>query len=209
MISVLHSKRHRRSPVRSWIGPIFIIVGNSFALLSCTTMININIPQLSLDTYVALVLVIATPWLYYLFSPYNPPSKFTTRDQVLSLLLLIHTLYILHALLVAQPPNIFKSLDLPPNIPPDYLREELLKRFGGNEYNVTTIPAYLDTLLKRLGSMDMRSLYFRYVDKLDAFFSAENCLIVLDMRSLQHVHIVSRSMILLFTRFLHRCWNIS
>jgi hypothetical protein len=172
-------------------------------------MININIPQLSLDTYIALVLVIATPWLFYLFSPYNPPSKFRTRDQVLSLLLLVHTLYALHALLVAQPPNIFNLLDLPPNIPPDYLRQELLERFGGNEGNVTAIPAYLDTLLKRLGSMDMRSLYFRYVDKLDAFsFSAENCLIVLDMTSLQHVYIVSRSMILLYTRFLHRCWNI-
>ena len=35
--------------------------------------------------------------------------------------------------------------------PPDYLREELLERFGGNEYNVMAIPAYLDTLLKRLG----------------------------------------------------------
>ena len=132
------------------------------SLLPCPTMdININIPQLPLDTYIALGLVIATPWLYYLFFPYK---KFTTRDQVLSLLLLIHTLYTLHALLVAQPPNIFKLLDLPPNVAPDYLREELVGRLGGGEQNVTTIPPYLDTLLKRLGSMDMRLLYFRYVD---------------------------------------------
>ena len=128
---------------------------------------NITIPQLSLDTYIALGLVIATPWLYYLFSPYNHPSKFTTRDQVLSLLLLIHTLYTLHPLLVTQPPNIFKFLDLPPNVPPDYLRETLVERLG---QNVTVIPASLDTLLKRLGSMDMRSLYFRYVDNIDALF---------------------------------------
>ena len=139
---------------------------------SCTTMItNINIPQLSLDTYIAIGLVIATPWLYYLFSPYNSPSKFTTRDQVLSLLLLIHTLYTLHPLLVAQPPNIFKSLDLPPNIPPDYLRETLVERLGGDGQNVTVIPAYLDTLLKRLGSMDTRSLYFRYDHKNYHLFS--------------------------------------
>ena len=130
---------------------------------------NINIPQLSLDTYIALGLVIATPWLYYLFSPYNPPSKLTIRDQVLSLLLLFHTLYTLHALLVAQPPNIFKSLDLPPNISLDYLREALTERLGVNEQNVTEIPQYLDTLLKRLGSMDMRSLYFRYVTRLFLF----------------------------------------
>ena len=138
---------------------------------SCTTMItNINIPHLSLDTYIALGLVIATPWLYYLFSPYNSPSKFTTRDQVLSFLLLIHTLYTLHPVLVAQPPNIFKSLDLPPNTPPDYLRETLVERLGGNEHNVTVIPPSLDRLLKRLGSMDTRSLYFRYVDNLTRFF---------------------------------------
>ena len=169
---------------------------------------NITIPQLSLDTYIALGLVIATPWLYYLFSPYNHPSKFTTRDQVLSLLLLIHTLYTLHPLLVAQPPNIFKFLDLPPNIPPDYLRETLVEKLG---QNVTVIPASLDTLLKRLGSMDMRSLYFRYVDNIDALFSdgLKNSLspLVLDMRSLQHVLIVSRSTIMLFTLFLHHCWN--
>lgn len=147
--------------------PLFLL----FTTHPCTTMItNINIPQLSLDTYIALGLVIATPWLYYLFSPYNSPSKFTTRDQVLSLLLLIHTLYLLHPLLVAQPPNIFKSLDLLPNIPPDYLRETLVERLGGDGQNVTVIPAYLDTLLKRLGSMDMRSLYFRYVDNLTLFF---------------------------------------
>jgi hypothetical protein len=88
---------------------------------------------------------------------------------VLSLLLLIHTLYTLHPLLVSQPPNIFKSLDLPPNIQPDYLRETLLERLGGDGQNVTVLPPYLDTLLKRLGSMDTRSLYFRYVNKL-AFF---------------------------------------
>ena len=126
---------------------------------------NINIPQLSLDTYIALGLVIATPWLYYLFSPYNHPSKFTTKDQVLSLLLLIHTLYTLHPILVSQPPNIFKFLDLPPNVPPDNLRETLVERLGGGDgQNVTVIPAYLDTLLKRLGSMDARSLYFRYAN---------------------------------------------
>ena len=131
---------------------------------------DINMPQLSLDTYIALGLVIATPWLYYLFSPYNSPSKFTARDQVLSFLLLIHTLYTLHLLLVAQPPNIFKSLDLPPNIQPGYLRETLAERLGGAEQNITAMPPYLDTLLKRLGSMDARSLYFRYVDNLTSFF---------------------------------------
>ena len=134
------------------------------------TNINLNIPQLSLDTYIALGLVIATPWLYYLFSPYNSPSKFTTRDQVLSLLLLIHTLYTLHPLLAAQPPNIFKSLDLPLNVPQHYLRETFVERLGGDGQNVTAIPVFLDTLLKQLGSMDMRSLYFRYVCKSALFF---------------------------------------
>ena len=131
---------------------------------------NINIPQLTLDTYIALGLVISTPWLYYLFSsPFSPPKKpsnLTIKDQALSLLLLIHTLYLLHALLIAQSPNIFKSLALPPNVPPDYLRERLVESFGGNERNV---PPYLDILLKRLGLLELRSLYFRCVS-LRVFF---------------------------------------
>ena len=135
---------------------------------------NINIPQLSLDTYIALGLVIATPWLYYLFSTLNSPkkpSRWTIKDQARSLLLLIHTLYMLHALLVAQSPNIFKSLDLPPNIPPEYLREKLIESFGGDE---NALPPYLDVLLKRLGLSDLRSLYLRYVDsKFFFFFKAE------------------------------------
>ena len=169
-----------------------------------TTMINI--PQLALDTYIALGLVIATPWLYYLFSSVSK----STKDQALSLLLLIHTLYTLHALLVAQPPNVFKSLDLPPNIPPDYLREKLLERLGQD----VALPLYLDTLLKRLGLLDFRSLYFRYVIRRVFFFCSwlkmyhSSLVIVLDIMSLRPVYIVNHSMILLFMLFLHRCWNI-
>ena len=160
-------------------------------------MTVINLPQLSLDIYIALSLVIATPWLYYLFSTPKP-------SKIVSLLLLIHTLYILHALLVSQPRNIFKSLDLPPNVPADYLRERLVERLG-----VIDLPPYLDVLLKRLGSMDFRSLYFRYVHNLTPclFFLTEHSGIALDMMSLQRVHIVSHSMILLFTLSLHLCWN--
>ena len=117
-----------------------------------------NIPQLPLDSYIALALVIATPWLYHSFSPFSPekPSK-SAKHQALSLLLLVHTLYILYALLVTQSLNIFKSLNLPPSVPPDILRERLLESFDGN------VPPYLDILLKRLGLIDLRSLYFRYV----------------------------------------------
>jgi hypothetical protein len=55
-------------------------------------------------------------------------------------------------------------LDLPPNT------KFLARGIGGNEHNVTVISAhYLDTLLKRLGSMGMKSLYLRYVDNLTRF----------------------------------------
>lgn len=112
-------------------------------------------PQLSLDVYIALSLVLATPWLYLVFTS----TSTTKTSKILSTLLLLHTLYLLHALLVSPPPNIFKSLGLPVNIPSEYLQARLLEVYGGEQ----NIPTHLASLPKRLGLMELRSLYVRYV----------------------------------------------
>ena len=108
------------------------------------------IPELSLDAYIALSVVLATLWLY---------SSFSSKDRFLSAFLLLHTLYILHALLVSPPQNIFSSLKLPLNIPSEYLYAKLVESYGGE----TNLPSSVASLPKRLGSMELRTLYVRYI----------------------------------------------
>jgi hypothetical protein len=64
-------------------------------------------------------------------------------------LVVLHTLYILHTLLVSPPPNVFTRLGLPINTPPETIRAALLD---------TQLPEHL---LKRLHSRDARTLYVR------------------------------------------------
>jgi len=113
-----------------------------------------ELPQLPLDGYVAICLVIATPWLYRTFGC----SKSST-DQALSTLLLLHTFYILHALFVSPPQNIFKTLGLHPTASPEALRAGVSNLYGGDQ----NVPHHLDTLLKKLGLMDLRLIYIRCV----------------------------------------------
>ncbi|KAJ3490261.1 hypothetical protein NLJ89_g11449 [Agrocybe chaxingu] len=129
-----------------------------------------ELPQLSLDAYIALGLVIATPWLYRTFSPFSDQkSPKPTRELLLSTALLLHTLYALYKLLVSPPQSIFKALDVPVNIPPDYLRAKLVETLGGEAH----VPQHLDTLLKRLGLMDLRSLYILFGH--DALTTCTHC----------------------------------
>ena len=112
--------------------------------------------QLSIDAYVALSSVLAIFWLYPAFSPFSLDAK-NLKDRLFSILLLVHTLYMLHALLVSPPQNIFKSLRLPLNIPSEYMHAKLVESYGGE----TNLPSSLDILLKRLGLMELRALYVR------------------------------------------------
>ena len=114
-----------------------------------------DLPQLPFDTYLAISLVIATPWLYHIFSS---PQK-SRVYQSLETLLLIHTLFILHALFVSPPQNIFKTLRLHPTASPESLRAGVADLYGGDQ----NVPQHLDILLKRLGLMDLRTLYIRCV----------------------------------------------
>jgi len=113
-----------------------------------------ELPQLPLDAYVAICLVIATPWLYRTFS-----SSKSSTDQALSTLILLHTFYILHALFVSPPQNIFKSLGLHPTASPEALRAAVANLYGGDQ----NLPHHLDTLLKKLGLMELRLIYIRCV----------------------------------------------
>ncbi|KIM42207.1 hypothetical protein M413DRAFT_129174 [Hebeloma cylindrosporum] len=113
-----------------------------------------ELPQLALDAYVAISLVIATPWLYHTFSS----SSKSNTHQALSTLLLLHTLYILHALFVSPPQNIFKTLGLHLTASPEALRAGVADLYGAPQ----NVPPHLDTLLKKLGLMDLRLIYLRF-----------------------------------------------
>ena len=116
-----------------------------------------DVLQLSFGAYIALSFILATLWLYSASSPFSFLDARNVKDRVLSTLLLVHTLYMLHALLVSPPQNIFKSLQLPLNAPSEYLHAKLVETYGGEK----NIPPSLAALPKRLGLMDLRAQYVR------------------------------------------------
>ncbi|KAF8970433.1 hypothetical protein BDZ97DRAFT_93736 [Flammula alnicola] len=89
---------------------------------------------------------------------FNEKSTKTRKEQAIAILILVHTLYMLHGLLVSPPQNIFKALGFGLDVPPEYLRAKLAENFGGEQ----NVPPHLNTLLKRMGLSDLRSLYVRF-----------------------------------------------
>lgn len=116
-----------------------------------------DLPRVPLDAYIAICVVISTPWLYQTFL--SGKANKSLKVTLLSTLLLLHTLYMLHGLFVSPPQNVFKALGLPVNIPPEYLHAKLVEAYGAEE----KVPPYLAMLSKRLGLMELRSLYIRCV----------------------------------------------
>ncbi|KAF9457939.1 hypothetical protein BDZ94DRAFT_1227195 [Collybia nuda] len=107
--------------------------------------------MVSLDVFVATSLALAAPWLYSLRSAPRSWSMF------LSVLLLVHSLSMLHTLLVNVPPNLFSALNLPMNAATDTIRAMLLQRSDPPE-----LSPEMEGLLRRLASFDTRSLYPRF-----------------------------------------------
>jgi hypothetical protein len=115
----------------------------------------------SVDVFLSTALVLIGSYLYFTrfflsktnssSQPHRPPL----RTQ-LNILLLLHTLYILHALILKYPPNIFQSLYIPLTTPTEQIRTLLLRASNGEPLNDT-----LENLLTRLGSYEVRTLYVR------------------------------------------------
>ncbi|KAF9527441.1 hypothetical protein CPB83DRAFT_396307 [Crepidotus variabilis] len=121
----------------------------------------IDIPPIPLTTYIGISTVLATPWLFGTLR-HSSSSRKGVMDRslsktLISLALLVHTLYRLYTLLVSPPPDIFKVLGLPVNIPPEYLKAKLIEVFGGAE----DVPLELAVLGKRMGVADLRMEYVR------------------------------------------------
>lgn len=118
----------------------------------------------SLDLYITTSIVIAIPWLILTFN--HKPARPRHNDHLpheepwlrpyINIFLLLHSLYILHKLIVSPPPNMFTSLDIPLSTSTDKIRAILTQYSGTGD-----LPAPLETLLKRLANFDMRGLFVR------------------------------------------------
>jgi hypothetical protein len=106
----------------------------------------------STPVFLSISLCLSTPWLFQIF------RKPRLLQCLLSLALLVHTLYSLHTLLVISPQNIFTELKLPLNTPTDSIRAILLQRTSD-----TALPPETDRVLTKLKLLEVRRLYVRWV----------------------------------------------
>ena len=71
------------------------------------------------------------------------------------IVLILHTLYVVNTLLTPSP-NLFTALSIPVNSPTNAIRAALQRSAQA------PLPDYLNALLLRLDSFELRSLYIRY-----------------------------------------------
>jgi hypothetical protein len=110
------------------------------------------------ETYMVTALLVTLPTLYSLIRRKSDQNKPRARLRTpLTLLVLVHTLYILHRLLLDPPPNLFTRHRIPLTLSVDGIRAILLAR-AGETYAMS--PA-TDALLRRLASFDMRTIFVR------------------------------------------------
>ncbi|KAJ8474593.1 hypothetical protein ONZ45_g15898 [Pleurotus djamor] len=117
----------------------------------------------SLNTYAISALLIAGPWLYFTGrSRHHPTPNAPPIRPYVSLVLLLHTLYLLYKILVTPPSNIFTSLKIPLNTSTDQIRAILAQHAGLDLTQGDVFPKPLELLLKRLSLFDHRKLYVRF-----------------------------------------------
>ncbi|KAF9266211.1 hypothetical protein L218DRAFT_922737 [Marasmius fiardii PR-910] len=91
---------------------------------------------------------------------FKSPSLSHTQSnlrRIISNLLLLHTLFILHRIILLAPPNLFTRLGLSLGTPTDAIRSLLLVASPDG-----TLPERVEMLLKRLGSAELRVMYVKF-----------------------------------------------
>ncbi|GBE89129.1 hypothetical protein SCP_1501340 [Sparassis crispa] len=118
----------------------------------------------SIDAFLVATAAVLIPSFYLIrrgrssfVQPIRPDASYRT---LLTLLLVAHSVYIIYFTLIFRPPNIFQRLQIPLTAPPDIVRSVLLGH-SGLPANAT-LPKPLETLLTRISSFDMRTLYVRF-----------------------------------------------
>jgi len=120
----------------------------------------------SLDAFLSTAIITISTWAYFTrrlrLSRRNSGPLYSRFHASLNVFVLLHTLYILYALLVKTPPNIFTHLHIPLTTSSDKVRAILLKHAGIDAILTANLPKHLETLLTRLSSFDARNIYVRF-----------------------------------------------
>ncbi|KAI6021692.1 hypothetical protein BKA83DRAFT_4494259 [Pisolithus microcarpus] len=109
---------------------------------------------------IAYVAVLLGSWFYV--SRYHPSKHVALR--LLSLAVSLHSIHVLCQILLRRPPNLFKRLNVPFDVPVDQLRLLLLTEagFDWQDQSVVTMPKDVELLLSRLRVHGNRSLFTRF-----------------------------------------------
>ncbi|KAJ7698544.1 hypothetical protein B0H17DRAFT_927151 [Mycena rosella] len=109
----------------------------------------------SLLVFLTTAAAVIAPWFY--FAIHKAPGRgLTSTRSLLNIFVLLHSLYLLYQLIVLPPTNIFARLRIPVSTPADAIRAVLLAQSDTGD-----LPPPLETLLKRLGSFDVKTYYIR------------------------------------------------
>ncbi|KAJ7249468.1 hypothetical protein C8J57DRAFT_1136754, partial [Mycena rebaudengoi] len=110
----------------------------------------------SLALFLVTAASVIAPWFY--FDIHKTPGRpLASSRSLLSIFLLLHSLFLLYKIIVLPPLNIFTRLNVPISTPADAIRSILLSQSDTGE-----LPKPLETLLKHLGSFDVKTYYIRF-----------------------------------------------
>ncbi|TFK70029.1 hypothetical protein BDN72DRAFT_795923 [Pluteus cervinus] len=132
----------------------------------------------STSIFTAFFVIITIPSLRYIYNQYTNSNSSSKPDPnrflraLINLSLLFHTIWILKSLVLRSPVNIFKELGVEWTAPVDVLKAVVMQK-ASSEDGGGEVPDYLNLLVKRLGSFEMRNLYIRFGH--DAIASCEHC----------------------------------
>lgn len=115
----------------------------------------------SVDVYLFTAVAVTLPLLIYLRQQNNGSRPEASYEHYLTIFVVLHTLYILHTLILCWPLNLFSRLHIPLNASPDTIRSTIVRR-AGLDANAR-LPQSLEHLLTRLSSFEMRILYVRFL----------------------------------------------
>ncbi|KAJ7484369.1 hypothetical protein FB451DRAFT_969572, partial [Mycena latifolia] len=99
---------------------------------------------------------VIAPWFYFVIHK-APGRPLTSTRSLLNIFVLLHSLYFLYQIIVLPPVNIFTRLKIPVNTPSDAIRSILIQQSDTGD-----LPKPLETLLKHLGSFDVKTYYIRF-----------------------------------------------
>ena len=114
----------------------------------------------SVDAYLFTTLAVTIPLYIYLRQRNSGSRPEVAYEPYLTILVALHTLYILYTLILCWPVNLFSRLHIPLNASPDTIRSTIIRR-AGLDANAH-LPKSLEALLTRLSSFEMRTLYVRF-----------------------------------------------